>query len=71
MHVPYFMISSQKAQLRFERQLIYDQKKLRKLEKVRFQSGADDIEELVSLDQAIAKDEENLPNISNIISENE
>lgn len=67
----YFMLASQKAQLKQEKQRIRDQMKLRRLEKVRFQAGANDIETVVSLNQSIAQNEENLPKISNTISQTE
>ncbi|MBI2786026.1 MAG: TolC family protein [Legionella longbeachae] len=67
----YFMLLSQREQLAVEKTLSRDLRKLRQLEKVRFQKGASDIETIMSIDQQIAQEEAKIPQIENIVTQSE
>ena len=63
----YFMLLGQEEQLRLQKKLIRDLKKVRELERVRYQDGASDLSTMTSLDLQIASNEANLPPIENSI----
>lgn len=67
----YFMLLSQRAQLRVEKALCNDLRKLRQLEQVRFKKGASDLETIISIDQQLAQEESKIPQIENIVSQSE
>jgi multidrug efflux system outer membrane protein len=67
----YFMLLSQREQLAMEKTLRSDLRKLRKLEQIRFQKGASDIETVTNIDQQLAQEEANIPQIENIVAQSE
>ncbi|QMT61462.1 TolC family protein [Legionella sp. PC997] len=67
----YFMLLSQREQLAVEIRLSTDLKKLRQLEQIRFKKGASTIETITNLDQQIAQEEANIPQIENIVAQSE
>ncbi|MCL9685436.1 TolC family protein [Legionella maioricensis] len=67
----YFMLLSQREQLAMEKTLSSDLRKLRQLEQVRFQKGASDIETITNIDQQLAQEEANIPQIESIVAQSE
>lgn len=67
----YFMLLSQREQLAVEKALSRDLRELHKLEQVRFQKGASDVETIISIDQQIAQEETKVPQIENVVAQSE
>lgn len=67
----YFMLLSERAQLKLKQTLIRDQKKLRQLEKMRYKAGSIDIEAVVRLNQEIDQEESDIPKIRSTIAHTE
>lgn len=67
----YFMLLSQREQWNIENALSHDLKKLRYLEKIRFQKGASNLEVITNLDQQIAQEETRIPQIEQVIHQSE
>jgi len=67
----YFMLLSQREQLAIERELNNDIKKLHRLERARFTSGANDIEITTNIEQQIAQEEAKIPQIEKVIAQTE
>lgn len=67
----YFMLLSQREQLAVEKSLASDLRKLRQLERVRFQKGANDIAIITNVDQQIAEEEARIPQIESVVAQSE
>lgn len=67
----YFILLSQREQLRLEKALQQDLKELRQLEKRRYKSGASDIEAILNVDQELAEEEARIPLIENTVAQSE
>ncbi|CEG57227.1 TolC family protein [Legionella fallonii] len=67
----YFMLLSQREQLKLEKTLVKDLQELRKLEQVRYKSGISDIETVTSIEQDIAQEETKVPQIEKVVVQTE
>ncbi len=67
----YFMLLSQKEQLKLENTLVKDLKELWKLEQVRYKSGMSDVETVTSVEQDIAQEETKVPQIEKVVMQTE
>ena len=64
----YFMLLSQKEELKLEKMLINDLQKLRQLEQIRYKKGATTIEKIISLDQDLSQEKVKIPQIEGAIA---
>jgi NodT family efflux transporter outer membrane factor (OMF) lipoprotein len=67
----YFMLLSQRMQLKLEHDLIKDLNKLYELEQIRYKNGKNDIERVVTLKQQIAQEKMTVPQIEAVIAQTE
>jgi multidrug efflux system outer membrane protein len=63
----YFMLLGQKEQLKDLLQLVHDEKKLRKLEWMRYKNGAEDLSKVTRVDQSIAAHRASVPALESSI----
>lgn len=64
----YFMLLSQKEELRLEKALVRDLQELRHLEQVRYKKGVSTIEKIMSIDQDLSQEKVKIPQIEGAIA---
>lgn len=67
----YFMLLGQREQLVLHQLLSKDLRALRQLEQIRFKNGASDLETLMRIDQQIAQEEAQIPQIETVVAQSE